>query len=169
MLEIFLLVGKVVFLVVLYVFIFSVVRSSTRELRLATAVTGKRQWRMPGATAPGEEAPVHPGTKTAELERGAWALSVVKSPCIPASAAYVLPAETHALAGRSPDMDIYLEDTFVSAKHALFEVTADGLYVEDLRSTNGTQVNGRPISEPALLKVGDQVAVGDTIFRVEVR
>ena len=66
-------------------------------------------------------------------------------------------------------MDIFLDDTFVSSKHALFEVTADGLQVEDLRSTNGTQVNGADISESTLLRAGDRVEVGDTVFQVEVR
>jgi pSer/pThr/pTyr-binding forkhead associated (FHA) protein len=64
-------------------------------------------------------------------------------------------------------MDIHLEDTFVSSKHVLFEVTPSGLLAEDLLSTNGTQVNGADISQPTLLSPGDRVEVGDTIFRVE--
>jgi pSer/pThr/pTyr-binding forkhead associated (FHA) protein len=59
--------------------------------------------------------------------------------------------------------------TFVSSKHVLFEATPSGLLVEDLLSTNGTQVNGADISQPTLLSQGDRVEVGDTIFRVEVR
>ncbi len=170
MLEIVLLVGKIVFLVVLYLFIFRVVRSSTRELRMAAPVAGRQQWSMPGAV--GQAADQHSGTSavaTAAKKGGVWTLSVIKSPCIPVGAAYALPADTHALAGRSTDMDIYLDDTFVSTKHALFEVTAEGLWVEDLRSTNGTQVNGTVIEESTLLEVGDRVAVGDTVFQVEVR
>jgi pSer/pThr/pTyr-binding forkhead associated (FHA) protein len=66
-------------------------------------------------------------------------------------------------------MDIHLDDTFVSSKHVLFEVGASGLMVEDLLSTNGTQVNGSDISQPTVLSTGDRVEVGDTIFRVEVR
>jgi pSer/pThr/pTyr-binding forkhead associated (FHA) protein len=66
-------------------------------------------------------------------------------------------------------MDIYLEDTFVSSKHALFEATAEGFQVEDLRSTNGTQVNGADISGPRPLGIGDRIEVGDTVFQVEVR
>ena len=65
-------------------------------------------------------------------------------------------------------MDIYLDDTFVSSKHVLFEASASGLLVEDLLSTNGTQVNGSDISQPTMLSPGDRVEVGDTIFRVEV-
>jgi pSer/pThr/pTyr-binding forkhead associated (FHA) protein len=66
-------------------------------------------------------------------------------------------------------MDIFLDDTFVSAKHALFEVNDEGLTVEDLRSTNGTLVNGASIHGATLLEVGDRVSVGDTLFEVRVR
>jgi hypothetical protein len=169
MLEIVLLVGKIVFLIVLYWFIFRVVRSSTRELRMAAPVPGRQQWSMPGAAVQSGGPHADPSVATAQKEARVWTLSVVKSQSLPVGAAYALPADTHALAGRSPDMDIFLDDTFVSAKHALFEVDSDGLWVEDLRSTNGTQVNGTVIEEPTLLEVGDRVAVGDTVFQVEAR
>jgi len=170
MLEIVLLVGKIVFLVVLYVFIFRVVRSSTRELRMAAPVAGRQQWSMPGVVAQVADQPSGSSAlATAAKNDGVWTLSVIKSPCMPVGAAYALPAATHALAGRSTEMDIFLDDTFVSAKHALFEVTTEGLWVEDLRSTNGTQVNGTAIEESTLLEVGDRVTVGDTVFQVEVR
>jgi pSer/pThr/pTyr-binding forkhead associated (FHA) protein len=84
-------------------------------------------------------------------------------------AAYALQPGAHAMAGRSPDMDIFLDDTFVSSKHALFEVGPDGLRVEDLRSTNGTQLNGVDISDSVPLGPGDRVEVGDTVFQVESR
>jgi hypothetical protein len=164
MLEIVLLAGKFVFLIVLYLFIFRVVRSSTRELRMAAPAGTKQQWPVPGgASSTGDGSPATATTT------GGWALVVAKSPCIPVGAAYVLQEGAHALAGRSSDMDIHLDDTFVSSKHALFEVTADGLQVEDLRSTNGTQVNGTDLAGSMLLQVGDRVDVGDTVFRVEAR
>ena len=169
MLEIVLLVGKVVFLLVLYVFIYRVVRSSTKELRMAAPAQGRKQWSMPGAVEADGRNTAAPSAATLERAGGVWTLAVIKSPSLPVGAAYALPEDTHALAGRSADMDIFLDDTFVSAKHALFEVTAEGLRVEDLRSTNGTQVNGTFIDESTLLEVGDRVAVGDTLFEVEVR
>ena len=169
MLEIVLLAGKFVFLLVLYVFIFGVVRSSTRDLRMAAPVAGRQQWRMPGADQVTDAPPARSAGAAVAVGSGVWTLAVVKSSCIPVGAAYALPPDTHALAGRSTDMDIYLDDTFVSAKHALFEATEDGLRVEDLRSTNGTLVNGAGIGESTLLDAGDRVAVGDTVFEVEVR
>jgi hypothetical protein len=165
--ETLLLVGKIAFLLLLYLFIFSVVRSSTRDLRLAAPVAAGKQWRMPGDTAAEDQDHERPATVIAE--GGVWTLLVLKSSSIPVGAAYALPEDTHALAGRSSDMDIFLDDTFVSAKHALFEVTDEGFWVEDLRSTNGTMVNGAPIHASTLLEAGDRVTVGDTVFEVRVR
>lgn len=166
--EILLLVGKIAFLSLLYLFIYSVVRSSARDLRLAAPVSVSQRWRMPGA-GPEEELGEHTAAAAAAAETGLWTLAVLKSANIPVGAAYALPEDSRALVGRSPDMDIFLDDTFVSAKHATFDVIDGGLWVEDLDSTNGTVVNGRSIHEPTLLKVGDRVGVGDTVFQVKVR
>jgi len=168
MLETLLLVGKIAFLLLLYLFVLGVVRASTRDLRFAAPAVGGKQWRMPGASSDEPDAE-QATTSTATLEGGVWSLAVAKSSCIPAGAAYALPPDSHALAGRAPEMDIYLDDTFVSAKHSLFEVTGEGFWVEDLRSTNGTLVNGKSIHEPTLLRLGDRVSIGDTVFEVRVR
>ncbi|MBN1320810.1 MAG: FHA domain-containing protein [Thermoleophilia bacterium] len=168
MLQIVLLAGKFIFLIVLYIFIWRVVRSTTRELRAAAPAAETQRWPAAVETyAVDAEAPtaVIPGTRRS----GVWTLVVQKSPCIPVATAFPFPAGTHALAGRSSDVDIQLDDTFVSAKHALFETTDAGLQVEDLRSTNGTQLNGHDISGPESLQAGDRVEVGDTLFLVEVR
>ena len=71
-----------------------------------------------------------------------------KSPVLRPGEAFTFMPGVPALAGRSSDMDIHLDDTFVSSKHVLFEASPSGLLVEDLLSTNGTQVNGADISQP---------------------
>ncbi len=169
MLQIVLLAGKFVFLIVLYLFIYRVIRSSTRELRMAAPAAERQQWSATGGTyrEGGEPAAGAPSSRGAGS--GVWTLVVQKSPCIQAGTAYSFPPGARALAGRSSDTDIHLEDTFVSSKHVLFETTANGLEVEDLRSTNGTQVNGTDISDSTLLREGDRVEVGDTVFQVQVR
>jgi hypothetical protein len=167
MLQIVLLAGKFIFLIILYVFIFKVVRSSTRELRVA-APEGTQEWQAPGAVYVVGEGPADTMVPAPVLT-GVWTLVVEKSPCLPVGAAYAFPLGVIAIAGRSSDMDIRLDDTFVSSKHALFETTTAGLQVEDLRSTNGTQVNGSDVSGTKVLHVGDRVEVGDTVFRVEVQ
>ena len=68
--------------------------------------------------------------------------------------------------GRSPAADIVLSDPSVSRSHALLDVRAGKLYVQDAGSTNGTYVNGERIDSRAL-KTGDVVAFGKSAMRVE--
>ena len=61
------------------------------------------------------------------------------------------------------------QDVEISRQHARISRTPDGSYsIEDLGSTNGTQVNGRQISSPQILYVGDKVAVGGSTLVVQV-
>lgn len=173
MLQIVLLAGKFVFLIILYVFLYRVIRSSSRELRAAAPGPGRSPYAMAAyagrsggpATLDPPAVPRRPGP----VIGGTWSVIVEKSPVLRPGEAFTFIPGMPALAGRSADMDIHLEDTFVSSKHALFEVSGSGLLVEDLMSTNGTQVNGADISQPTMLAPGDRVEVGDTVFRVEVR
>lgn len=65
--------------------------------------------------------------------------------------------------GRAPDNDIVLVDEArsVSRWHAAIRSQPDGpLYLEDLKSSNGTVLNGQPVKVPACLKPGDRVTIG---------
>ena len=68
--------------------------------------------------------------------------------------------------GRSPSSDIVVDEPYVSATHARFTLQGPALVLEDLNSTNGTLVNGHPITRPVTLRDGDEVQVGDAIMRV---
>jgi FHA domain len=58
------------------------------------------------------------------------------------------------------------DDPFLSGRHARFILTESGrVFVEDLRSTNGTYVNGVRIADPVLLDEGDTIRVGNTSLR----
>ncbi len=61
--------------------------------------------------------------------------------------------------GRSPDCQIVLKDFGISRTHARIVVDEDGIRIADLKSKNGTQVNGVPIVE-APLKDGDRILLG---------
>jgi FHA domain len=167
MLQIVLLAGKFIFLIILYLFLYRVIRSTTRELRAASPAPARQTPHGLVQPVPVARPGTAPQADVATL--GIWHLVVEQSPVLPPGEAYAFAAGAPALVGRSADVDLQLEDTFVSSKHAQFEATPSGLVVEDLVSTNGTQVNGSDISSPTLLSPGDHVEVGDTIFRVEVR
>ncbi len=67
--------------------------------------------------------------------------------------------------GRGEDTDIRLGDNSVSRKHALIEPNADGYYVSDQQSTNGTFVNDKQLDGMLLLKDGDYLRVGNCLYR----
>ena len=66
--------------------------------------------------------------------------------------------------GRSPENDLPLDEESVSRQHA--RITFDGAHhwVADLKSTNGTYVNDRPVTEHRLVD-GDQVRIGRAILK----
>src|SRR5216683_7058425 len=61
--------------------------------------------------------------------------------------------------GRSPDCQIVLKDFGISRTHARLFADEEGVRIQDLKSKNGTQVNGVPVVE-APLKDGDRILLG---------
>ncbi|MCC6572606.1 MAG: FHA domain-containing protein [Planctomycetes bacterium] len=63
---------------------------------------------------------------------------------------------------------VLTDDTKVSGHHARISKKADGYVLEDLGSTNGVAVNGHRITEPALLKIGQLIIIGNHTFQFMV-
>jgi pSer/pThr/pTyr-binding forkhead associated (FHA) protein len=68
--------------------------------------------------------------------------------------------------GRAPDNMIVIEDPSVSGRHAQLQLAGEIYRLKDLESTNGTQVNGIPITETAL-RVDDRIRFGAVDARLE--
>jgi pSer/pThr/pTyr-binding forkhead associated (FHA) protein len=64
--------------------------------------------------------------------------------------------------GRAPLNNIVIDNPAVSAQHAIIAKLADSYRLQDLHSTNGTRVNGIPITEVEL-KDGDKILFGSVI------
>ena len=94
-------------------------------------------------------------------------LVVIKSPAL--TAGEEVPVDSLPVAiGRGGQNEIPLDgDEFASAQHARFESKRDGLWVEDVGSTNGTFVNGARVTSARLLQPGDVVRIGHTDLVVE--
>jgi hypothetical protein len=150
-----LLVLKIGFIVLLYLFIWRIVRSASRDFR-----TGPAQESV--IISPGEAR----GLGLAPVSHAR--LVVLKSPAL--DPGEEVPVNSLPVAvGRGGQNEVPLErDEFASAQHARFESRRDGLWVEDIGSTNGTFVNGARVTTPRRLAKGDVVRVGQTDFRVEV-
>ncbi|MET7800198.1 FHA domain-containing protein, partial [Streptomyces decoyicus] len=71
--------------------------------------------------------------------------------------------------GRSADADVPLDDPDVSRLHCAVTVEPDGsVYVADLRSTNGTVVDGTDLGErPAPLRPGALLRIGESALRLQ--
>src|ERR1022692_1129088 len=61
--------------------------------------------------------------------------------------------------GRDAGNDLSLEDKFVSARHAVIVSVLGDAFLEDLGSTNGTRVNGKPVAKCTLAD-GDVIEMG---------
>jgi pilus assembly protein CpaF len=71
--------------------------------------------------------------------------------------------------GRVSGNDIVLAKGNVSKRHSRFTVKSPGqIEVADLKSTNGTYVNGRKIGGPMLLSASDRVYVGDFLISIDL-
>lgn len=71
--------------------------------------------------------------------------------------------------GRASDSTLLLDDDYSSARHAqLVQQDAVTWVITDLNSTNGTYVNGKQITEPTTVTVGDVVRIGKTLMRLEI-
>jgi pSer/pThr/pTyr-binding forkhead associated (FHA) protein len=145
---------KVAFLVLLYVFVWVVVRSATRGL---SAGAPQESIVLPAAEAAALRAAVAPPSR---------AVVVRSSPALEAGTAFRLTNTT--LVGRGAENGIRLDaDTTVSNRHAVLDSRTDGIWVEDSGSTNGTFVNGARVTSARLLQPGDVVRIGHTDLVVE--
>jgi pSer/pThr/pTyr-binding forkhead associated (FHA) protein len=71
--------------------------------------------------------------------------------------------------GRDASNDIPLpKDSGLSQHHARFDLREGRLVVSDLKSRNGTWVNGKRINTPVFINHGDRVFMGSTVFRLRV-
>jgi FHA domain len=144
------------FLAVLYLFLFWMARSALKDLRRGTAVE------------PAYEDATGMHHATAGLSEGTARsprLRVANAAGLRAGSAYDL--SDGALLGRGESADIRLQDTFASSAHARLVPQGEVIVLEDLGSTNGTYLNGEPLTGPQPLHVGDSIRIGDSEFRFE--
>lgn len=144
---------KVGFLVLLYLFIWRIVRTVARDVRLPqeSFVLAPQQ-----AAAAG----LGPRARTGVLV-------VLSSPTLKQDSERTLDSAPVTI-GRSSANDMALgDDEFASAQHARVEPRRDGVWVEDVGSTNGTFVNGVKLGRAQKLTPGDIIRVGETDLRFE--
>jgi hypothetical protein len=130
---------RLLFLGLLYLFLFQVVRALFRDLRAASQ------------------------SAVAELGR----LHVLASPSDdpPSGAVFGLDAITSL--GRDVNNTVVVDDPFASQEHAILTFRGRDWYIEDLNSTNGTYVNGNRVDGVAPMGFGDELQIGQVRMRLE--
>jgi pSer/pThr/pTyr-binding forkhead associated (FHA) protein len=156
--EIALLIIKVVFLALLWLFILSVVSVIRSDLFGRTVRAAEQP-------QPQElETPPAPPRKS-KRQRGqprVFTISQGRQAGLSADLAGGV-----IMIGRGADCQLILDDDYVSTRHARVVGTPNGIYVEDLGSTNGTYVNGQRITAPTTITLSDTVRIGKTMLRLE--
>ncbi len=149
-----LLLLKILFLVLLYLFIWRIVRSAARDVRMPQESF---------VLAPGSV----PGLGTQEPDFDTGKVVVVKSPALDEGEEWQLNSAPLTF-GRGTQNDVQLQrDEYASSKHAKIEPRRDGVWVEDVGSTNGTYLNGIRLTRPKRLTSGDILRIGETELRYE--
>jgi pSer/pThr/pTyr-binding forkhead associated (FHA) protein len=156
--EIALTVIKVLFLALLWLFILSAV-SVIRSDLFGRTVPAPDQ-----PEAQELESPPPPPKRTKRPRGEPRVLIVTQGSQTGQSAAL---ADGVIMIGRGADCQIILDDDYVSTRHARVVSGENGVYVEDLGSTNGSYVNGQRITAPTTITMSDTVRIGRTILKLE--
>lgn len=115
----------------------------------------------PAASAPGTPAPVAPTTPAPRLAR---TLRVVEGP----KAGQTIALEGRPLLmGRAQDADLVLVDDYASGRHARLFPQGTRWFLEDLGSTNGTYVDGDPVTRALPVGPGTAIRIGKTVMELE--
>lgn len=134
MVDVVLLIARVLFIALLFVFLFAIMKAGIGQVR-------------------GQRAPEK--SWSVAVERGPKELRGVR-----------IRVDGPVVVGRDPSCDIVIGAGYVSSRQAQFSLLGRDLFVEDLGSTNGTQVNGETIRSATPLSSGDVVGVGAVTLRV---
>ncbi|MET0694124.1 MAG: FHA domain-containing protein [Propionibacteriaceae bacterium] len=156
--EIALTVIKVLFLALLWLFILSAVSVIRSDLFGKTVAA-------PDQPRPQElESPPPPAKKTKRSRGDPRIVTITQGNQAGTSAEL---AGGLVLIGRGADCQLILDDDYVSTRHARIVAGENGIYIEDLGSTNGTYVNGQRITAPTTVTLADTVRIGKTVMKLE--
>lgn len=163
-LQVPLLAAKALMLLLLFAFIYAVMRRGIGDLR---KVPNDEAY-VPGREPRRDSAPGRDGRRSyAPRPTGTPELVVEDSDILAPETRFEL-KDGGTSVGRSSGSDVVLKsDDYASGRHARLTRHGGLLYVEDLGSTNGTFVNGRKTVGATPVRNGDNVRIGATTFRYE--
>ena len=141
---------RIGFLLLLWLFVFAVIRTLRADIASAGGL------RMPRYSGGSEKRRRGGGV------RGAARYLVVTHGAL--ANTRISLGQQPVLLGRADDSTLVLTDDYASERHARLSRRGDDWYVEDLGSTNGTFVNGSQISRALPVGPGDSIRIGKTVL-----
>jgi pSer/pThr/pTyr-binding forkhead associated (FHA) protein len=156
--EFVLTVARYGFLVLLWIFVFTVVGVIRRDLfagsRASRIVAAPRGVGVPAA-APAA------GGRPARTRRGKVARQLVVTAGALAGTRITL-SEAPISIGRAEDSTLVITDDYASSRHARLVPRAGQWYIEDLGSTNGTYLDRGKVTAPTPVPLGVPIRIGRT-------
>lgn len=167
---------KYAFLILLWVFVFFVVKSLGRDVGVFSPRSSRKRRQRTNQAQQTVAAPPAPQPRSAGSVESRRSSAVRSQPAAtvlvvidgPLAGTTVSLSSRPITLGRAPDNAIILDDEFVSAHHArvFYDPSSGNWAVEDMNSTNGTVVNGQRIHGAVMLPTGVPVRIGATTFEL---
>jgi hypothetical protein len=145
---------KFAFLAVLYLFLLWIVRSALKDLR--RPAPHAEAYHDADYNHAGDGFGGHVSSARLIAEQGGG---------LHAGQAFVV--GSGLVIGRAGGIEVRIEDSFASNRHARVFDHEGHVYLEDMNSTNGTYLNGQRVEGQEALQADDRIRIGDTEFRYE--
>ena len=156
--EIVITVARYGFLVLLWIFVFTVVGVIRRDL-----FAGARSSRL--VAAPRGVGAVGGGGKPAKAKRGRAAHNLLVTEGALQGTRLTL-GEAPITIGRAEDSTLVITDDYASARHARLVPRGGQWFVEDLGSTNGTYLDRAKVTAPTPVPLGVPIRIGRTAIEL---
>ncbi|NMB28099.1 MAG: FHA domain-containing protein [Tissierellia bacterium] len=137
MYNIFSLIFKYIFIVIIYLFILSIIRLIYLDIK---------------------------GIGTVSLDNSIYLKLINRKDSLPFKIKEYYSLEDFVSLGRGNENKIIIKDPYISKNHLKIVEDEGNYYLEDLNSANGTYLNGDKIMDVVELKNGDRIRVGQVEF-----
>lgn len=131
------IIFKYVFIIIFYLFIFSVIRLIYLDIK-----------------------GIHPTS----LDNTSYFKLINRKDSLPFKVKEYYPLDDEILLGRDNNNQIVIKDPYISKRHLKIVKDEGDYYLEDFNSANGTYLNGDKIMDVVRLENGDRIRVGQVEF-----
>lgn len=147
------------YLVLLWLFVYSVVRVLRHDL-YGTRITTRKGSHEAGVGTVTAPAPAAPAQSKNRPTRLVVSEGPLRGTTLPLTSSAIL-------IGRAPSCTLVLDDDYSSSRHARIFPSGDQWVLEDLGSTNGTFIGNQRVSAPTPLSPGTQVRIGQSVVELQ--